>query len=1106
MNKPHLSPGELLSAASGNPSDPQILAHLAACPECTAEMSELRAASDLFAPLRNSGPDPADHPTPEALANYGAGLPNAEILAHLARCRRCAEILAAADPVPPPLPVPIPFPKPIHRVWFALAAALLLTLSTWGVWRFTHPDPADLLAKAYTEARPFEFRLPDAGYSLPRIQRGGNSTAALPLLEALPILRRQLQANPTDPATQALSARGALLERNYEAAIQLLNDAHQALPDDLEILADLAVALAARGQQERRTSDYGQAMDDLLQILRRDPKHQRTLFNLALVQEELALMEEAAATWRQFLALDPPAGWKAEARRHLDQVLIVIEDKKKADADVVSDPEKFLVAYDLNRELDPLPYFETFWMDWLPAMQTELKERRNGPATQAAHIVAQGFAARGEVSLRETLDNLNQDRNDGLLRLASVMTGNAGHDVESPLRTAPPVARDLSAAGLSAAAALAHIQAAYAFRRASRLSECREELDRPLRLAPEKYRWLNAVAHLEHLACLEGAGEGDQARAEGNSAFESTSAHLLWPLALRSAVFLASIDSGLGNYMPVWDRAPRQMRDYWHSQANHLRLQGFLVYLSDAAAAAGWKESALLLIRGAARHAGLAGHFDMQATNYGTGAALLLSLGQRSEAIETLNLAGKLLAADSASPEGVRSNLWWDTQVALVEAQAEAPPDGGRSAQLSRLLQSAATRDVRYRIRLHQTSGLSLLRSGDRPGAQSAFQAAVDLDRELAAGLSWVDRIPVAELAAPSYRNLTQLQLDSDSNKGRALQTWMTYRPRPGRTSLSITFADLPRGLFVFTEGPAGVTVRKVDVLATEIHRTAERFIALCGAPDSEPQALNDLGARLYRWLLAPELAGRTSETISISPTSGLTGLPWVALRDTSQTWLGERFVLLHNYGPSPRPATSVGSATSLIVAAPEGRIPGGGSLPALPDARREAETILARLPGAALLANASASEIATRAHNLQAFHFTGHGWANGGNGALVLPPAPDGTPRYLSAREIAAQDWSRCQLAVLSACLTASGAQRGRVDNESLVNAFLSAGARQVVASRWSVDSASTRALMENFYASRKSGLSPPAALAAAAQKVSHEARWSHPYYWAGFALFGAM
>jgi CHAT domain-containing protein len=60
--------------------------------------------------------------------------------------------------------------------------------------------------------------------------------------------------------------------------------------------------------------------------------------------------------------------------------------------------------------------------------------------------------------------------------------------------------------------------------------------------------------------------------------------------------------------------------------------------------------------------------------------------------------------------------------------------------------------------------------------------------------------------------------------------------------------------------------------------------------------------------------------------------------------------------------------------------------------------------------------------------------------------------------------------------------------------------GARRVLATQWTVDDASTAALMARFYAGVTSGQRPTQALRQA-QRALIEA-YPHPYHWAAFTL----
>jgi CHAT domain-containing protein len=139
--------------------------------------------------------------------------------------------------------------------------------------------------------------------------------------------------------------------------------------------------------------------------------------------------------------------------------------------------------------------------------------------------------------------------------------------------------------------------------------------------------------------------------------------------------------------------------------------------------------------------------------------------------------------------------------------------------------------------------------------------------------------------------------------------------------------------------------------------------------------------------------------------------------------------------------------------------------------------------------------------------HFAGHGYVSPGNVALMLAPAADSHADYelVHAEDLARQDWSGCRLAVLSACAAASGEARGPHNPESLVRALFQAGASRVAASLWNADSRATSELMTAFYSSLAKGQDPAAALEFARRRIRQVPEWSHPYYWAGFQLYGA-
>jgi CHAT domain-containing protein len=94
--------------------------------------------------------------------------------------------------------------------------------------------------------------------------------------------------------------------------------------------------------------------------------------------------------------------------------------------------------------------------------------------------------------------------------------------------------------------------------------------------------------------------------------------------------------------------------------------------------------------------------------------------------------------------------------------------------------------------------------------------------------------------------------------------------------------------------------------------------------------------------------------------------------------------------------------------------------------------------------------------------------------------------------------------LVTLSACQTGIGSPEGEAGVVSLERAFLSAGARAVVASLWNVEDPSTTALMKGFYSHLAQHEDKAAALTHAKRDLLDQYGDISPYHWAGFVMIG--
>jgi CHAT domain-containing protein len=196
--------------------------------------------------------------------------------------------------------------------------------------------------------------------------------------------------------------------------------------------------------------------------------------------------------------------------------------------------------------------------------------------------------------------------------------------------------------------------------------------------------------------------------------------------------------------------------------------------------------------------------------------------------------------------------------------------------------------------------------------------------------------------------------------------------------------------------------------------------------------------------------------------------------------------------------------------ASPTGKLRAGG-LSRLPGSRREVQAVeLAWSPASVRVylghAFTAAAVLAALRTPDSIVHIATHGLKDaqtvGFNALLVVDDNDGATLRVLGWNEILLNP-SAAQMVVLGACDVGEGAivEGGR--SVGLAQAFLNAGVRHVVASLWRVDDEASISLMRAFYQSLARGASPPRALALAQAAMRSDARYRHPFYWAGIGVY---
>jgi len=184
-----------------------------------------------------------------------------------------------------------------------------------------------------------------------------------------------------------------------------------------------------------------------------------------------------------------------------------------------------------------------------------------------------------------------------------------------------------------------------------------------------------------------------------------------------------------------------------------------------------------------------------------------------------------------------------------------------------------------------------------------------------------------------------------------------------------------------------------------------------------------------------------------------------------------------------------------------------------LPGSRYEVE-VVGRLfgDGARVLIGAEATEevFRTAAPAFDIVHLATYGVLNKTNplfSHVELAETPDDVG-LLETHEVLGLGL-KTRLLTLSACETALGSGSAwdvppGDDWVSLTDAFLSAGAANVVASLWQVEDLATAELMQRFYRHVVAGEPLASSLAEAQRELIGNPDTAHPSYWAGFTLVG--
>lgn len=149
----------------------------------------------------------------------------------------------------------------------------------------------------------------------------------------------------------------------------------------------------------------------------------------------------------------------------------------------------------------------------------------------------------------------------------------------------------------------------------------------------------------------------------------------------------------------------------------------------------------------------------------------------------------------------------------------------------------------------------------------------------------------------------------------------------------------------------------------------------------------------------------------------------------------------------------------------------------------------------------ATVSRIQAALPHAEFIHFACHGQFRADSPYFSALHFADGA---ITVRDINEMTLS-ARLVTLSACETGLSQLSPGDELLGLTRALVHAGVENVVTSLWAVDDEATSELMLAFYRQLMRGMRPSKALRASQRQLRESnARWRHPYFWAGFSLAG--
>ena len=887
-------------------------------------------------------------------------------------------------------------------------------------------------------------------------------------------LRNRTAADLTDYGVSAVAA--SYVEQGQHAhALSLLEPARRSAPASVPLAATLTAALYRRGQP----GDRARAFDNALDAIESHPTDPLLLYNVAITADSLLPSGAVSTAWQHYRDAERDPAWLRYASEHV---------RRRIDASKSRRPDA------MRTEL--LDVTLPAWADACIAASDD----ERGHRARAQELVSAG--------------GVNEDRffRDVLTYIApssaercDTRTANAVGELakartlyaQDDLNNARPIFHRVAtgAARITPLALQARLFVATAdyFGDRSRRQSAVKEFDAVATASAHRgYLELLGRAHWMRGYVREDQSDYEGALGAYQSSLEAyTRAASVDGMASGNNLIAGVLDR-LGQYEKAWrhrESALAALADMTDSRARSTILTGSI----RAASRDGLHRAALQLMTAKLAEEGVLKSPVRLAQALIEKCELQIAASRLEDARKSVGLARA--AVDALGAGATRDRLV--AQLSIAEAASEPDPVRSRallSAALSSYRDSGS--DVMV-ARLLLVRARAALRAGDRTAAEIDLRNGIAVVEHARSTLhrndlrlTYFDDVwdlfdELLELTA-ARGALDEVLAIAERARGRALSDARHALDTAGRyvaprEGVLVYYLALRSQLiaWVFGDGTPSTIVRTIsrDELSSSV-----RAFSACMA-DAKSATCD--GGPLAELLLVPVLQRSSGATmITIVPDPILQPLPFAALRNPSTNRLLvedmavamtpslRSIALAGRRGPEPDRALVIGN-------------PIPTELPPLPNAANEASRVASLYDDPMLHTgvNASRAVFLKDLPRADVVHFAGHAVADPElpdfSRLLMAPGAEERGNVY--AHELERTLLPRAPVVVLAACETAVGRTSRSEGMISLARAFMSAGARDVIATLWRIDDSVSVPLFVRLHQELRRGESAAHALRSA-------------------------